>query len=411
MIALVLAAAAALLSSPANWTQFRLDDTNNAVVPGSLKATWRVNAQGPFSSSPTIAGGVLYVGDNAGELFAIDPRSGKVKWKAQFANALMSAPIVFGNVVIVGEGNEASPLGSAPNHPIRVGRPPNELIAVDRTTGAVVWRKTLPGSGMPMPAIINGLLIQHDGGGYIYALNPAGGATVWSVNAGSIASMSSILPFGGDRFVTTGVERNGVFMFSAKRGTSIWQSLLSPSAAGIGDCPVVTDGARIYCDYTAPPSTAIPIQTERSANFRAYAIDVRSGKRVWDTLLESGQLPKRNEAAIPLLYDHGLYVGSSVAPYLHAVDRTSGAVRWRFRAHGVIKGGIAAKNGVLYFGDYGGYVWAVNASTGALIGDVRAHMPFNVGSPVIAGETLVIGTGTGVLLAMPLSVIRSGRDR
>ena len=86
------------------WTQFRLGPENNAVVGGTLEATWRIETGGQISASPTVIDGILYVGNNNGSLYAIDVSSGHVLWKMHVTNPLMSAPLVYGDVVIVGEG-------------------------------------------------------------------------------------------------------------------------------------------------------------------------------------------------------------------------------------------------------------------------------------------------------------------
>ncbi|MFN2449185.1 MAG: PQQ-binding-like beta-propeller repeat protein [Candidatus Baltobacteraceae bacterium] len=411
MIALLLALATGSLDSPQTWTQFRLASSNNAVVRGSLQTMWTLKTAGPFSSSPAIAGGVLYVGNNAGRMYAIDPATGTVKWTARVHNPLMAVPIVYGRLVIVGEGNEKSPNGSTPSDPIHVGSPPNALVAFDRLTGAIVWERALQGSGMPMPAIVDGMLVQHNGAGYVLGVNPADGAVAYARNVTAIASMTAALPLGGGRFATAGVDPNEVLMLRASDGGVIWRSVFSASASGIGDCPAVSDRVRIYCDYDTPPASGVPMQTERSSIFRAYALDAATGKKLWDAPLERGIVPKRNEAAIPLLVHGTLYLGCSLAPYVHALDPATGSVRWRFRAHGPVKGGIVEAGGVLYFGDFGGYLWAVNAKNGSVIGARKMHVPFNVGSPVVAGQTLVIGAANGTLFAMPLAHVRSGKDR
>jgi outer membrane protein assembly factor BamB len=408
--AAAVAAAPNGLTPPAAWTQFRLADSNNVVIPGTLQARWRLNTGGPYSSSPAIAGGILYADDNNGQLSAIDPQTGRMLWKYRAANPLMSAPIVYGNAVIVGEGDENSPQGSSPSHPILVGKPPSALLAFDRATGALLWRVALPGSGMPTPAIIDGILVHHDGAGHVLGIDPATGRILYEHNLHSIASMVAALPMPGGRFVTGGVDANAVWMLNAKDGSVVWESPFSPIASGVGDCPPVSDGARIYCNYIVPPSSAVPVQTERAAKLRAYAIDARTGRRVWDTYLETGMLPKRNEAAIPLLAGSLLYMGSSVAPYMHALDPQTGALRWRTRVRGPVLGGIVDTGGTLYFGDFSGYLWALDANSGAVIGDKNMHAIFNVGSPIVAGQTLIIGTRGGSILTMPLSSIRSSHD-
>jgi outer membrane protein assembly factor BamB len=403
-------AATVTVDAPAQWTQFRLQDGNNVALAGSMQASWKKLTGGAFSSSPTISGGVLYVGDNNGVLSAIDPLNGRTLWTYRASNPIMSAPIVYGNAVIVGEGDENSPQGSSPSHPIRVGKPPSALIALDRRSGSVLWKVRLAGSGMPTPAVIDGILVHHNGAGYVLGIDPANGRVLYERDLHSIASMVAALPMPGGRFVTTGIDSNAMWMLSAKDGSVVWKSEFSPIASGIGDCPPVTNGTLIFCNYVMPPSSATPVQTEREAQFRAYAVDAKTGKRTWDALLESGTLPKRNEAAIPLFVNGTLYMGSSVAPVLHAIDPQTGHVKWVMHARGPIKGGIVDADGTLYFGDLAGYLWAVNASNGAVLGSKNMRTPFNVASPIVAGQTLIVGSRGGTLMAIPLADIRSARD-
>jgi len=263
---------------------------------------------------------------------------------------------------------------------------------------------------MPTPAIIDGVLVHHNGAGHVMGIDPETGNVLYDRDLHSIASMVAALPVPGDRFITTGVNANAVWLLNAKDGSVVWKSAFSAVASGIGDCPPVSDGVRVYCNYVMPPSMATTVQTERLNSFRAYAIDLKTGKKVWDVLLESGILPKRNEAAIPLLANGLLYMGSSLSPTLHAIDPKTGSVKWRLHTHGPVKGGIVNAGGTLYFGDMGGYLWAVNGATGAVVGDKNMHTPFNVASPIVAGKTLIIGTKDGEILALPLAAIRSDRD-
>jgi outer membrane protein assembly factor BamB len=411
MAALLFAAVNSAFTAPPAWWQFRLHDDGNAALPGTLSVSWHLTTDGPFSSSPTIVYGTLFIGNNAGQLFAIDPVTGAVRWTHNSSNPLMSEPIVYGNLVIAGVGNENSPSNATPSVPIHVGDPPNALYAVNRVNGAVVWRVTLPGTGMPTPAIVGGLLVHHNGAGTLIALDPSTGQKLYESNLHSIASMSAALPIGNDAFVTNGVGTNAVFAVNAKDGSVIWRTLFSPVASGLGDCPAVAGGGRIFCDYAMPPTSAVPSQTERNAHFRAFGLDLHTGKKLWDILLENGPLPKRNEAAIPLLAQRTLFLGSSVAPQMHAIDPASGRIKWRARTRGAVKGGIVDVNGTLYFGDLAGYLWALRTSDGHVIGVKNMHSEFNVGSPIVVGQTLIIGSRGGTLYAVPLAAIRGAHDR
>jgi outer membrane protein assembly factor BamB len=397
-----------MLVAPA-WTQFRMGPQNNAVLDGTLQATWRLETGGQISASPTIVDDTLFIGNNNGSLYAVDVTTGKVIWKAHVTNPLMSAPLVYGDVIIVGEGDPTSRT-SSPSEPVSVGQGPSAVIAFDRSSGNVRWQVPLSGSAMPTPAIIDGILVDHDGAGWINGIDPASGTKRYAKWIGSMASMTAALPVGGGDFVTNGVGKNAVWRLHADGGAVVWQTPFSRGASGIGDCPPVSDGTRVYCDYISPvwPDTVTVIGDLTVE--RVYALRLSDGAPLWDVALETGALPERNEAAIPLLAGRLLYLGSAIAPYVHALDARSGLLAWEISTRGAVKGGIVAVDGIVYFGDLGGYLWAVDAKTGRVLGDKFMHTRFNVGSPVVDGKTLFIGSDDGSVIALPLDAIRSSHD-
>jgi outer membrane protein assembly factor BamB len=392
-----------------DWTQFRLGPDNNAVVGGTLAATWRIETGGQISASPTVSDGILYVGNNNGVLYALEPSSGRTLWKFQARNPLMSAPLIYGDLVIVGEG-DANSMGTMPSEPGKVGQGSSSLIALDRKTGTPRWKRVLAGSGMPTPAIINGTLVHHNGAGWVGGFDPATGREKFSQHLDSIASMSAILPVGGDQFITTGVGTNAVWRMSSTDGSVLWNSPFASGASGVGDCPPVTDGTRVLCDYVAPVAPDKMTEVGRPATERVYAIDLPTGAKRWDVALESGTLQPRNEGAIPLLGGGLLYVGSALAPEMHALDAATGHVVWHLQTHGAVKGGAVAVDGVVYFGDYGGYLWAIDGQTGSVLGVKNMQTHFNVGSPLVDGVTLIIGSDSGTVVAVPLQTIRESHD-
>ncbi len=396
------------LVAPA-WTQFRMGPQNNAVLGGKLETDWRFETGGQISASPTIVDGTLYIGNNHGSLYAIAVDSGQVIWKAHVPNPLMSAPLVYGDVVIVGEGDPTS-RGSSPSEPIMVGQGPSALIAFERSSGNVRWQLPLQGSAMPTPAIIDGILVNHDGAGWINGIDPATGSKRYSRWIGSMASMTAALPIGHGDFITAGVGSNAAWRLHADGGSTVWRSAFSKGASGIGDCPPVSDGTGIYCDYVSPIWPDLSTVVGNLTVERAYALRVVDGALMWDVALDSGSLPERNEAAIPLLANGLLYLGSAIAPWMHALDASSGTLMWEIPTRGVVKGGIVDVNGIIYFGDFGGYLWALDARTGRIVGDKFMHTSFNVGSPIVDGKTLIVGSDSGSVIAVPLETIRSSHD-
>jgi outer membrane protein assembly factor BamB len=57
-----------------------------------------------------------------------------------------------------------------------------------------------------------------------------------------------------------------------------------------------------------------------------------------------------------------------------------------------------------------GYLWALDAASGRVVGVRKTATSYNVGSPIIVGKSLVIGTNTGRIMAIPLSALTSAQD-
>lgn len=406
--ALAVSANAAHAANGVHWTQFRARASNNAVIGGALRVQWEVLTDGRISASPTFAHGLVFVGTNAGTLYAIRAGDGQIFWKHHVANPLMSSPLLYRGLVIAGEGNADTPhpKGDAPAH---VGTGESAIVAFDERTGAIRWRTPLRGSGMPTPAIVGGVLVHHDGSGRITGMDPMTGRLLYERNVHSIASMSAVLPVQQREFVTSGVLSNAVLRVKAPNGAVVWSTNPFPkNASGLGDCPMAGDGERLYGEYVAPDSSGAQPAIGKPVRAHAYALDAKTGALLWDLPLEDGPLPIRNEAGIPVVKDGVLYVGGATSPWVNAIDAKTGRVLWKKQIYGPVKGAIAVKNGVVYFGDLSGSLWALNARTGAQLGVKAMPTSFNVGSPIIVGQTLFIGSMTGSLYAVPLDAIRDG---
>jgi hypothetical protein len=55
-------------------------------------------------------------------------------------------------------------------------------------------------------------------------------------------------------------------------------------------------------------------------------------------------------------------------------------------------------------------LWSFNAATGAVIGSKQFSDGFRVGSPIIAGRTLLIGSNHGDVFAVPLNDLLTSHD-
>lgn len=396
------------------WDQFRHGGgLNDIVVNANLPSapTWRfsVPSRGT-STSPVVAGDTVLIASNDHHLYAVDARTGRLRWSWKGDNEIMSAPVYRDGIAIVGTGDADSPVWDPPRYNL-VGMRANDLNGIALQKGVRRWSFALTGSGMPMPAIFGEHLLHVDGSGVFLALDAATGAYRWRRLLYSNASMTNLLLLDGIAYFG-GRFPNVVYALRAGDGGTVWMHSFPNRDGAFDDCPLATDGIRIFGMY-ATPATAragAMILAGVQARQHVYALDARTGRTRWDTALAaSGNEPPYNESAIPTYAGGTLYDGSPVAPVVTALDAATGRVKWSLRVSGPVKGAFVLRDGVLYFGDLAGKLWAVRAADGRAIGSVQTDLAFNVGSPIVLNDSLVVGSQQGPVIAVPLDAIRASR--
>ena len=396
------------------WEQFRHGGGLNDIVvnrdlPDRLAWRFSVPSKGT-SASPVVAGGLVLVASNDHSLYAVDARDGKLVWQWKGDNQVMSAPVYRDGITVVGTGNGDSPVWDPPAYNL-VGMGASDLNGIDLRTGTRRWTFALTGSGMPMPALVGNTLLHVDGSGVLLALDARTGAYRWRRLVYSNASMTNLLLNDGTAYFG-GRFPNVIYALRASNGATLWMHAFPARDGAFDDCPLATDGSQIFGMYGSPLSTAngAIILEGVAARQHVYALDARTGRLRWDTALAvTGKEPTYNESAIPM-YDGGtLYDGSPIAPVVSALDARTGRVKWSVRVAGPVKGGLVLRDGVLYFGDLGGKLWAVDAAAGRPLGSIQTDLKFNVGSPIVLNDSLVIGSADGPTIAVPLENIRTSR--
>jgi outer membrane protein assembly factor BamB len=399
----------------ATHTQFRngagLNDVErDPALPARL--AWRFNdPKKGTSASPVVAGSVVLIAANDHTLYAIDAATGALAWRWHGDNEIMTSPVVRGTAAIVGTGNADSPVWDLPAYNL-VGEGTSDLDAIDLRTGKLRWSFALSGSGMPTPAIVGDTLMHIDGSGVFLALDASTGAYRWRQLFYSNGSMTNVLDGKAGLVYFDGRAPNAVYALRAGDGHPVWVHGFSPRDGAFDDCPLATDGTSIFGMYAQPVDTnpKVVVNVGLQARQHVFALDARTGRARWDTTLAvTGKEPTYNESAIPMYANGMLYDGSPLAPWVTALDARTGRPIWSLHVNGPVKGGLVERDGVLYFGDLGGTLWAVEARTGRALGSVTTDLKFNVGSPIILNDSLIVGSQKGPVIAVPLDAIRASQ--
>ena len=149
-------------------------------VPSNGQLKWYYTAGGWVESSPAVANGIVYVGSNDNNVYALNATTGAKVWSYTTGDAVSSSPAVVTGVVYVGSLDR-------------------NVYALNATTGAKVWSYTT-GGPVSSPAVSNGVVYVGSDDHNVYALNATTGAKVWSFTTGYyVDSSPAVFKRGGLR--------------------------------------------------------------------------------------------------------------------------------------------------------------------------------------------------------------------
>ena len=184
----------------AGWPMFRGAPalTGNAPgnLPDKLELRWSYNTGAPVKSSPAIAAGKVFIGNDAGNLFALDIQTGQPLWTFKAGDSIEATPLVL-NAVYAGsaDGNlyaldlqtgksnwvyktDDKILGSANwfGDPCRivVGSYDFKLHCVDAATGQPVWTYPTGNYINGAPAVAAGKIVFGGCDGHLHVLDTTG---------------------------------------------------------------------------------------------------------------------------------------------------------------------------------------------------------------------------------------------
>jgi outer membrane protein assembly factor BamB len=211
----------------------------------------------------------------------------------------------------------------------------------------------------------------------------------WNYQAGALLEFPPVLN-ARSMFV---LKDDGVLVAIGRRSAHVrWGRKLGALAAS---SPAVA-GSAVYC-----------VILERGRGIRAgrvVAVNQGSGRTLW-----SHKLGSRAESS-PLVIGNTLYFGTENGT-VYALRTSDGSVKWRYRASGAVKGGIAMDyRGRLFFGDYSGHVTSLRSSDGHQlwrVGTSGAHYGLSSGqfyaTPAVAYGRVYIGNTDGFMYSFASS--------
>nr|WP_272932701.1 PQQ-binding-like beta-propeller repeat protein [Virgibacillus halodenitrificans] len=343
-------------------------------------------------ATPVVVGNKLFVGNhNTGDLFAFDVKTGEKLWQTEAPNWVHSEMIFYKNKLYVGFGNRFFK-----ENEIR-GTGESGVLALDASTGEVLWKYRTNGEVMPTPAIYNENLYIVSGDHHLYKLDSDTGTELHKEDLTSYVSMSSPAIAEDTLYVGAGKPKPYILTaYDLSIDDIKWRTEFPDVFSGLDDVPpAVSNGVVITTGLTGD---------KEKPNHYIYALEQETGEVIWKQLLGTGTYVKNNKSGAPMIYKDKIYVGSPITKTFYAFDLKTGEKLWKFEDE-VMKAPPVAQDGIVYFSNTKGYVRALDAQTGKLVGEKKLNGVLAPSGPIIVNDTLFVGSQDSNVYAVPLDDI------
>jgi outer membrane protein assembly factor BamB len=352
-----------------------------------LAPAWRagIGEGGGFRSKitaqPVVAGGRVFTMDSDAVVTAYDIANGGRIWRLETQTEDDRSTNVGGGIAVDGEVLYAG-----------TGRA--EVLALEAATGNIRWRKAVSTPVRAAPTIAEGRIFVLTMDNQLQALAVDDGRRLWGHQA--TAPETSVLglpaPAYADGLVVAGFGSGDLVALRAASGSVAWSDSLGATRgrnsladlSAVRGLPVVADG-RVYAG---------------SLGGLTVALDLRTGRRLWEREIATGDTPWVAGDWLFMLATEGRAA---------AVSRADGRVAWvtqlpQFEDEEKKKDtihwiGPVLAGGRLLLGSSNGLLVAVNPSTGEIAGQQNLSGPVAT-APSVAGGTVYVVTDDATLVAL-----------
>jgi outer membrane protein assembly factor BamB len=349
-----------------NWSQFHFTPNHEGLNPyenvlnrhtvGSLGLLWTYTTGGPVQSPPIVANGVVYVGSNDGNVYALKASTGTLLWSFPTRETYPISPVL-------AVSNGAIYVGSNPS-----GFAPYPFYALQASTGAVLWSyDTVAGVSSP-PTIVNGV-VYIGGFDWVYALNASDGNEVWRGETDYNIASSMAFAEGA--------------LYYSRNGGVLGPEYSSPAVAN----GVVYFATDMFSLNASDGTRGCYVDFNGIAAVNAITCDVLWNYTAGGTVTYSS----------PAIVNGVVYFGSD-GGNVYALNASNGALLWRYANSGAVQSSPAVANGVVYIGSDDNNLYALNASTGALLWNYTTGGSVE-SSPAVANGVVYVGSDDGNVYA------------
>jgi outer membrane protein assembly factor BamB len=333
-----------------------------------------------ITAIPIVAGGRVFTMDSDGTVSAFDVASGVRQWSTSTQADDNRSTNVGGGLGSAGGIVYAS-----------TGRA--EVVAMAAATGKIIWRTPLDAPARSAPTVAQGRVFVLTLDGRAVALQADSGTRAWSYQATTVATsvLGEPAPAYADGVVVCGFGSGELVALRADSGSLAW----SDSLAAVRGRTSLLDLSAVR----GMPLIENNVVYAVSLGGLMLALDLRSGRRLWERDVSSQNTP--------WLAGNWIFV-LSVQQTLVCLNKTDGHVRWtnpmpryentKKQTDPIFWTGPLLGGKFLYLGGSTSKLIAVNPSTGDIVGEQTLPDKISV-APIAAMNRLFVVTDDGTLSA------------
>ncbi len=331
-------------------------------------------------AQPVVADGRLFAMDSASRVAAFDVESGRRLWEAELTPEEEDDDHISGGVAYE-DGRVFAATGFA------------QVVALDAATGDELWRQTVTSPMRAAPSVRNGRAIVVTIDNHVSALSADTGEPLWTYSGpdGSSSLLGGASPAIDDGVVVVPFNTGELAALVEGTGQLLWSDSLAPprrtevlsSVSAIHGNPVIDRGRVLAASYGG----------------LIAAIDLRSGRRLWDKDVGGLNSPWVAGSYVFLLTNDNELI---------CIGRNSGRIHWvaslpRFedeedRTDPIVWAGPVLASDRLIVAGTSGEALAVSPYSGQILGRVELQDPVSI-PPVIAGGTVYFLTDDADIVA------------
>jgi putative cell wall-binding protein/outer membrane protein assembly factor BamB len=402
-----------------DWPTYHHDAQRTGVTTATpaftgFSAGWSAALDGAVYGQPIVLGTTVVAATEGGSLYGLSLSTGAVLWRAHIADPIAKSLLPCGDIDPLGitgtpaydpsDGLVLAVAETAGGH--------HTLAGVSLATGAIAFHRTLdPLSGTAIASQQRGAILVANGRVYVAYGGLAGDCASYIGQVVSVLSDGSGTPIGwavpttreGGIWATAGPveDTDGTILVAAGNGASDTTYDGSDSVTRLS--PTLS-----RLDYFAPTTWANDNDNDLDLGSMSPVLVggkvLIAGKRGTGYLLDpthfggvGGELSQ-----ISICKPFGGAAASGSTAYLPcndgiravAVSGSTMSIAWHAASN--LTGPPVIASGTVYTTDGSGSVYALNAATGATVGQISVGSLPHFASPSLSGTTVLIGTLSGV---------------